>query len=210
MAGAATPQESNSGCWVIAIIAGLILSVSYCSEKKDTESDAVASMAVAAPVDAAGEPVIEPLSPSSITAGFEHFGKVGKAAVEGGAKIYSINCYASLAKTFSWATLDRCGGFDQAAVRTADLDTSYFAEDELEYFGSESAAERYLGVGTTAGLSGDEADTRLATLQKASADRRLPKRANAAAAPAVETIAEAAPDSPVMDEYTAEDELIGE
>ena len=57
MTGAETPQSNNAGCWAIAIIAGLRLSVSFCSEKKNAASEAVESMSVAAPVDAAGQPV---------------------------------------------------------------------------------------------------------------------------------------------------------
>ena len=183
------------------------MSVSFCSEKKNAASEAVETMAVAAPVDAAGQPVIEPLSSKAITAGFDHYAKVAKAAVEGGAEIYSTNCYASLAKEFSWATLDRCGGFDQAAVRVADADVSYFNQSELDYFASEAAAGRYLAVGTTAGLSSDDADMRLEALQKAAADLRLPKRASDVA-PAVDPVKDVAPDPPVMDEYSAEDEIV--
>lgn len=208
MAGAETPQGNNTGCWAIAIIAGLILSVSFCSEKKNAASEAVETMAVAAPVDAAGKPVIEPLSSKAITAGFDHFAKVAKAAVEGGAEIYSINCYASLGKEFNWATLDRCGGFDQAAVRLADADVSYFNQSEIDYFASEAAAGRYLAVGSTAGLASDDADIRLSALQKAAAGHRLPKRVRDVAVPAAEPVKEVAPDVPVMDEYTADDELV--
>lgn len=206
MTGAETPQSNNTGCWAIAIIAGLILSVSFCSEKKNAASEAVESMSVAAPVDAAGKPVIEPLSSKAITAGFDHYAKVAKASVEGGAEIYSTNCYASLAKDFSWSTLDRCGAFDQAAVRMADADVSYFNQSELDYFASEAAAGRYLAVGTTAGLSGDDADVRFAQLQKEAADRRIPKFSNKSAVPAAAAPEDAA-EVPVMDEYTPEEEL---
>lgn len=184
------------------------MSVSFCSEKKNAASEAVETMAVAAPVDAAGKPVIEPLSSKAITAGFDHYAKVAKAAVEGGAEIYSTNCYASLAKEFSWATLDRCGGFDQAAVRVADADVSYFNASELDYFASEAAAGRYLAVGISGGLASDDADIRLAVLQKAAADRRLPKQQSEVAVPAADPVKDVAPDGPVMDEYAAEDELL--
>ena len=183
--------------------------MSFCSDKKNAASEAVEKMTVAAPVDDAGEPVIEALSSTAIDTGFEHFAKVAKAAVEGGAEIYSTNCYASLGKDFAWAALDRCGAFDQAAVRMADADESYFSPAELDYFASEDAAGRYLAVSTNAGLSGDDADTRFAELQKLAADHRLPKRASAIPVPERGSTEDADPAAPVMDEYSGEDEVAG-
>jgi len=50
---------------------------------------------------------------------------------------------------------------------------------------------------------------RLAALQKAAAVHRLPKGASDVAVPAADPVKEVAPDAPVMDEYTDEDELVG-
>jgi len=68
------------------------------------------------------------------------------------------------------------------------------------------ADHRYLAVGTTAGLSGDDADVRFAQLQKEAADQRIPKISNKAAVPAADGPEDAA-EVPIMDEYTPEDEL---
>ncbi|WP_163364485.1 hypothetical protein, partial [Escherichia coli] len=78
--------------------------------------------------------------------------------------IYSQNCYDALSRAFNWAKLDLCGGFDMLAVKAADGVDTAGLNTEIEYFGSEAAAGRYLALATKAGEAAEDADKRLEAL----------------------------------------------
>ena len=83
--------------------------------------------------------------------------------------IYSQNCYDALGRAFSWAKPDLCGGVDMLAVNAADAADTEGLSTEVEYFGSEAAAGRYLAVAIKAGEEAGEADKRLDALQRRTA-----------------------------------------
>jgi hypothetical protein len=202
-----TPQESNTGCWLVVIIISLILALSYCG-KTGESPEAVADFADSTAPSLPAAPVIDELSPSDVRMGVSHFGVVAQASVTGGAQIYSTNCYAALAKTFAWPMLDRCGGFDQAAVMMAERDGSYFDEGELSYFESETSAGRYLSAAINGGIDSDAADLRLAELQSISKKMSLPKKA--VTIPAPSQVEEPAIDETVPEEGVADETVIAD
>lgn len=169
-------QESNTGCWLFVMAVVGVLALTYCGKKDETMDPVTTIPDVAVPITPP-QPVIEEMSPTELRTGFSHFGKVARAGVTGGAQIYSTNCYAALMKTFRWSALDRCGGFDQAAVRIAENNSSFFDENELVHFETETAASRYLSAAIGGGLASSEADIRFSELQRVSGILGLPKEA---------------------------------
>lgn len=202
-----SPQDSNTGCWLFMIIIVVILALSYCG-KKDESYDTVTNFVDAPPTSVSVEPVIEELSPDDVRTGFSHFASVGLASVTGGAQIYSTNCYAGVAKTFKWSMLDRCGGFDLAAVRMTERDSNYFEESELSYFESETSAGRYIAAAAKGSLVSEAADLRFAELQAMSKKMSLPKKAVAISVP--DQAEELAVDEPVTDQGTTDGNVIAD
>ena len=174
-------ESKDSGCLMVFGLVSLMFLIAYCSSQSDSTNPATSPLTDPVTVAEAREKPVTPLSASAIDIGLQHFRKVGSTGVEGGAYTYSVNCYASLNKKFEWATLDRCGAFDQLAVRTAASDDSYFAGDEVAYFDSEAVAERYLSTATKAGLVSDDADNRLDALQTRAGKLKLSARKKAEA-----------------------------
>lgn len=169
-------QESNTGCWLFAGLVAVVLTLSYCNKKEEPSQPVMEAADVSMPV-LPPEPVIDELSPDEVSTGFDHFATVAGAMVSGGAQIYSTNCFAALTKSFAWSMLDRCGAFDQAAVRIAGSNSGYFGDSELSYFEPETAAGRYLSATINGGLGSDAADLRLLELQRIAGKLNLPKKA---------------------------------
>lgn len=166
---AASSNNAANGCMAIGAVVGLLLLVSMCSATKEKTTTSFSSPTLSNQVDSMSPPAAAPITPlngASSRKGGEHLQAVIAAQGLSGAMIYSQNCYDALVRSFSWPKLDQCGGFDIAAVEAAQgVDTEGLAA-ELEYFGSEAAAGRYLAVATKAGQSETEADERLELLQK--------------------------------------------
>lgn len=110
--------------------------------------------------------VVDPLSTTSARRAEAHLQAATNLEGLAGGRIYSENCYAALTRSFSWAKLDQCGGFDIGAVHLADGGTDGSAAD-VAYFGSEAAATRYLQAAVSAGAAPELGDERLASLQAA-------------------------------------------
>lgn len=133
------------------------------------ESNAEMGNAIAAQAPAPAEP----LSETSVRRGISHLRLAVRAEGFSGGMVYSQNCYDALAREFTWAKLDQCGGADMLAARSIDnVDTSELSS-EAGYFESEAAAGRYLAAATGAGEPAAEADTRLSKLQSRAARERL-------------------------------------
>lgn len=156
--------------WILfAIIVAAIIASSQCTDTptstlSDNSSSDVSSVNADASQAANATTPVSPLDPGAVRRGVANFGLVDSAGFEGGFKIYSENCYEALAKEFAWRRLDRCGGFDTAAVRAADNGSSTFTADEITYFDSETAAGRYLAAAAAAGEEPGEADLRYSQL----------------------------------------------
>ena len=217
--GEAQGGESNKGCIIAALLIGLIALVSQCSGG-DRASSLVESTPAStlSPIESATPPPLEPLAKASVGTGFRHLKLVLDAGQDGGAQLYSENCYSGVESSFSWTVLDRCGAFDQAAVRLADQGRDQIGAAELSYFEPETAAGRYLGATRAAGLSGDAADERfeaLRSISRAMASVRFPAPATTSqeSEPTDEPPAEGATNSsdqlPIEDEGAGEEVLVG-
>jgi len=172
-------QPGNSG-WTLAAVIGVILlgiyGISQCSG--DTSGSNVTDMMNAANADmgnaiaAQTPPPVEPLNAASVSRGTSHLRLAFSAEGFSGAMVYSQNCYDALTRTFTWAKLDQCGGFDMLAVRSIEGADTAALNSEQAYFQSEAAAGRYLAAATGAGQPATEADTRLSQLQRRAARGR--------------------------------------
>lgn len=156
-------NDKKFGWFVVAIFVGLVALTSQCSgsnvPKLDNGSSLASDTYVNSVTAAAPAPIVA-LDKSGVLRGGAQFRLVNASGVSGGAKIFSENCYDALSKSFDSHQLDRCGGFDQVAVKAVEDG----AEIDADYFQSEAAAGRYLSAATGAGLNPSEADLRLATL----------------------------------------------
>lgn len=173
MSDAVPSPDSNNGCIVIGGIIGLLSLVAYCSDSSDGSPVQQPAYVSTAGVAEEISQQVQPLDLEAVKTGYNHFKKVAATGVQGGSLIYSQNCFAAIEKEFSWPGLDRCGSFDQIAVRIAYQNSGYFNEKELEYFESEATAGRYLASSTKNSTAGDDVDVRFGELQKAAAASKL-------------------------------------
>lgn len=156
----------------------LIFAVSQCSSKKAETIDAEKPFGAASltnQVEAIEAPaIVAPLDPKQVAQGLRHLRLAYAAEGLSGAMIYSQSCYDGLTRNFSWAGLDRCGAFDLQAVRAAEAASDNSLTTELEYFGPETAAARYLAIAIKGGETTENADVRFDALQKHVAGSALP------------------------------------
>jgi hypothetical protein len=165
----AQAKTGVSGWVAAAIMLGLLLAIGKCSSSSTNRTaQSFASPTLTSQIETMPVPTAVPiadLSSASLDKGRQHLTMVLGAEGLPGAMIYSQNCYDALSRDFSWARLDLCGGFDMLAVAAIDTAATDGLSSEVEYFGSEAAAGRYLALATKAGLEAGEADMRLETLQ---------------------------------------------
>lgn len=142
-------QPSNKrGAWLAgATIAGIIMVVAAVSSpgSKPPIEDARTNS------NLAEIPEVPVLAPSQVKLPAVNSGSVARAArhlklaldAEGfaGAMVYSQNCFASLATTFSWGKLDQCEGFDSLA--TVALSQSFEQGPEADYFQENASHARF-------------------------------------------------------------------
>jgi hypothetical protein len=178
--------QDNQGCQVAIAIGSLLMfayNLSQCDFKQAATIDAEKPFGVASLSNQieAIEPraKVEPLAPHQIKRGLRHLRLVFAAEGLPGAMIYSQNCYDYVSQAFTWGALDRCGGFDLQAVTLAQQSSDADLNSELEFFGPETAAARYLAIAVKGGESAESADLRLEALQKQVSDAGAPV-ANAA------------------------------
>jgi hypothetical protein len=181
------PADGN-GLKIAGALIGGVLLIAYLVGPPSTQvstnyngSTAATLPTDVSPAPAPAPPPVEALSRASITRGTSHYRAATGAEGLLGGRIYSENCFAALSRSFSWAKLDQCGAFDIAAARAAE-EAFDSPTAVLDYFGSETAATRYLRAATAAGAAPGAADERYGSLASATPRRRQVQ----AAAPAEE------------------------
>jgi hypothetical protein len=142
--------------------------MSYCSKNNGASSSTSAPdnyEQAADNLEAAPE-VAEPASLNAVAVrkGSAQLRLITSIDLPSAPQIFSKNCYDALSKRFNWTQLDRCGGFDAAAVRLMEVG-AFTSGLEAEYFESETAAGRYLTAATGNGLAASLADERWAALE---------------------------------------------
>ena len=171
--GAAAKSSSRGVAWTIGIIGTLVVlvNVSKCSSTSPrTPAEVAASdpaiKTLTSSVAAQTPPAVQPMSSPAVREGLAEMGKAFASEGLSGSMIYSQNCYDALSHAFSWRLLDTCGAADLKGVASVPEDEVNGMDKEIAYFQSEVAAARYLGATTGAGASADDADTRLAEIQR--------------------------------------------
>lgn len=202
----AQPKTGMSGWVAAAIVLGLLLAIGMCaSPSTNKTAQSFASPTLTNQIETMPVPAAAPvaaLSSASIRKGRQHLTMVLGAEGLSGAMIYSQNCYDALSRDFSWARLDLCGGFDMLAVASVEAAATEGLISEVEYFGSEAAAGRYLALATKGGQEAGEADLRLEALQ-ARAKGLVPRPTPS---PSLDLDEELAPDGePAVDNVIVED-----
>lgn len=165
------PKAELSGWWVALGIIGLLALVGMCSSEDETKQS-FASQSLSEQIEAMPAPTataIASLDTPSVRKAKRHLDSVIEAEGLSGAMIYSQNCYDALSRAFSWAKLDQCGGFDLLAVMAVDTALVENLDTEVEYFGSEAAAGRYLALAIKGGQEPGDADSRFSELQREAA-----------------------------------------
>jgi hypothetical protein len=156
-----------TGCIVVVLIVIALVGVSQCAHPADKTAKPFVSPSLGNQIEAMATTVpVQPLNIAAMRKGGRHLKAVLDAQGLSGAMVYSQNCYDAVSRNFSWAKLDTCGAFDILAVKTAAVTDTQGLASELEYFGPEAAAGRYLAVATQAGEEAGEADKRLEALQR--------------------------------------------
>lgn len=167
MPDAQPKKASMGGMAALAVVAVLIVIGLFSEDKKPEQS--FVSPSLSSQISAMPAPTntpIEPLNIRSVRKARQHLSLVMQAEGISGAMIYSQNCYDALSRSFSWPKLDLCGGFDMLAVQAVEVAETDGLSTEVEYFGPEQAAGRYLAVATKGGQEPGDTDKRLETLQR--------------------------------------------
>lgn len=171
MADVVSKNTTHPGCIAAVALIGLLIVVSTCSTEKSKTAQSFTSPTLSQQIDAMEPPSPAPVpefDPAAVDASSGQFAKVTNAEGMSGAMIFSQNCYDALSRSFSWSKLDLCGAFDRLAVDAIDTADTEGLSAEVEYFGSEAAAGRYLAVAVKAGEEAGKADLRLEELQRRS------------------------------------------
>jgi hypothetical protein len=177
------PAASKDGkfAWILIGIVALAVLATQCSKSDESLTSTLTSakddLNLAAAEEELKPVVLFPLDASAVQRGAAQLRIIAASDIEGGAKIFSENCFEAVSTSFNSHQLDRCGGFDMMVVRSIESNESAFTPAELEYFQPETAAGRYLGPLTNAGEEAEKADLRLASLSQLAAKARLPKLA---------------------------------
>jgi len=166
-------RSTERGCIVAVVVIGGLLAVAMCSSRKENKTArSFASPTLSNQIEAMPLPTPAPiadLNDTSVRMARRHLTAVTGTEGLSGAMIYSQNCYDALTRSFSWAKLDQCGGFDMLAVGALDTADTEGLSAEASYFEAEAAAGRYLAVAIKAGEEAGSADERLAALQRRAA-----------------------------------------
>jgi hypothetical protein len=179
-----------TGCIVVVLILGALIAIGKCSGPSDKAAKPFVSPSLGNQIEAMATTVpVQPLNTAAMRKGNRHLKLVLDAQGLSGAMVYSQNCYDAVSRNFSWTKLDTCGAFDMLAVKAAAAADTQGLPTELEYFGPEAAAGRYLAVATQAGEEAGEADKRLEALQ-----RKTPGSASPAAPKATRSPEDSAPE----------------
>lgn len=121
--------------WV-AVVGVIVVAVASQSETKPiTASEVSAQGLVAKTAPVAGGPQAEePIADATLKLAARHAGLALGADGVSGASAYSVNCWASLERTFSVSTVERCAAFDALVLANASNDAAmppWFAEDTV-------------------------------------------------------------------------------
>lgn len=179
-------QNQQDGGGILALIVVIIvgvIAVSTCS-RDNTPADSLPNSTVANDAadsllvnDVASEQSSEPLplNSSAVRRGSNQLVIVAKLQSNGASRIFSLNCYDAVNKTFDWQQLDRCGGFDALASRWVEEGANASLSTQV-YFQSEGAAGRYLAAATGHGLAPEQADLRWEQIKAAARKAPGPPR----------------------------------
>jgi hypothetical protein len=165
-----TSGDARLGWGVLIGIIFIIAVIAQCSSRRNSSDNSATPANFASDMSNAvaaqgPPPAPEPLNAASIGRGAAHLRTAFAAEGFSGAMIYSQNCYDALARQFAWAKLDQCGAFDALAVRSIAAADMTGLDNEIGWFQSETAAQRYLAAATGAGQPAADADRRLSDLQ---------------------------------------------
>lgn len=116
------------------------------------------------------EPVAEPaIDESTLALATEHVGKALGADGAEGANAYSINCWASLERSFALATADRCAAFDALTLAKVGNDPL----EDLTWFAERPVSLRYAQALSDKAPEVADAAERLERLRVAAAVRKV-------------------------------------
>ncbi|NMN04822.1 MULTISPECIES: hypothetical protein [unclassified Novosphingobium] len=169
-AGSQPPNKRDNGVFVVGFVVLCLLAwaIGQCSgsasEPHDATSEA-APEAIASGVTSQVRQPVMPIDRASVKLAIKRFALAAHSEGLSGEMIYSQNCYDALTRQFSWAKLDACGAFDQAAVQVLADAAAVTSGPEAKWFESETSAGRYLKAAIGAGEDPGRVDFRLRDLQ---------------------------------------------
>lgn len=206
--GGNTRASSASNPWPWILGGGGLLAVIGLASGGGGSDQAVAPEPVAAssPAVAVPAPALPPVEPVVIRRADRHAELAVGAEGASGAMVYSVNCWAGVARSFSLAALDRCGAFD-ALARRVRMDPSEFAA-EAAWFEAGAANERYLAAVKAGGVDTVAAGERHARVLELAGAEVLEPRTPRPPEPVTEATNEVAANAEVAEGQTSEVEAI--
>ncbi|SOB80744.1 hypothetical protein SAMN06297144_1215 [Sphingomonas guangdongensis] len=197
--------ERPSNPWPVVIGAVGLLAVIGLASSDGGSDQATTPEPVVAASQAAAPP--EPAPPEVESDAIRRADRHAELAIgaEGasGAMVYSVNCWAAVERSFSLATLDRCGAFD-ALARRVRMDPAELAA-ESAWFDATAANERYAATAKAGGMEPVVAGERLARVLALADAEVLEPRLPAPAEAEIEAIDAGSDDGDVSDAPVEED-----
>jgi hypothetical protein len=209
---AAAPGKSNYWGWIA--VAGIAVAVvaSQSSTKTPTSPDTQVEglLGNGATETALLTPVAAAVAEITLKTAARHAGFALGADGIDGATAYSVNCWASLERTFSLSTTERCAAFDALILSNADVAPASMPS----WFAEVTVATRYQAALTGNGAAVSDISDRLERLRVATALQVVTlvkaKPAKPIAVAATESGTEASDEQVPMDGVTDENALSGE
>lgn len=172
--------------------------------KTTTTSEAQAQGLIATTASVVDVPKAEgPIADATLKLAARHAGLALGADGVPGASAYSVNCWASLERTFSVSTVERCAAFDALVLGNSSNDTEmppWFAEDTV--------AARYQAALSSNSVTIADVPARLERLRVATAIQTvtlvIPKALRPVAVAAADADTENDSDNTMMDSVSAD------
>ena len=188
-----------------AVIGVIVFAVASQSETKTTTSveAPVQSLIATPPVDADAAKVEGPIADATLKLAARHAGLALGADGVPGATAYSVNCWASLERTFSVSIVERCVAFDALV-----LGNSSNAAAMPPWFAEDTVAARYQAALSSNSVTIADVPARLERLRVATAIQTvtlvIPKAPRPVAMAAADADTENDSDNTMMDSVSAD------
>lgn len=162
--------EAKVNVWPWIIGGAVVLLIWSANQPSNDGTNSSADYSSAADGAFASAPEAETQAPPasvddrSVAKAAQHYRLAIQSEGLAGAQVYSVNCYASLAREFAWQKLDQCAVFDTLTGLLVQSDAS---QAESGYFNDGMNASRYREAASASGAESDGLSKRLSLIKAA-------------------------------------------